>query len=279
LVGLIPTFDQSGVPASSAIVVRMTNELRDNEPGFSRKRRETDASVMRWGGLASMGGGLLFIFVFAWVIILAGRDPAGLAGPITKFPQIRAVRTVENGLYLAVLVLWVPLYLTLRRRLERVRPAPAQTGSTLGLLGLGLLAAGAIPHAATSRLSDVYHAAGTRAEDKATLVLVWHGIQGIFDALLLAGLLVMSAGIVLLGLAMRSDPAFGRGTAWLSTLLGAAGLGAGFVVLIDPASAVAALGIFALIAFHLLLGWKVYRLSKVVSSAHGRPAEPTPHGR
>jgi len=234
---------------------------------------ESDKSVLRWGGLASIGGGLLFILVFAWVIIFAGPDPAGLAGPITRFPEIKAVRTVENGLYLAVLVLWVPVYLALYRRLERTRRAPALVGSALGTLGLGVLAAGAIPHAATSRLSDLYHAPGATAEDQATLALVWQGTQGIFDALLLAGLLVTATGIVLLGLAMHADPAFGKGAAWLSMLLGTAGLAAGIVVLIDPKSLVAALGVFALIGFHLILGWKVYRLSKLVSSAHGRWAD------
>jgi hypothetical protein len=231
---------------------------------------ESDKSVLRWGGLASIGGGLLFILVFAWVIVLAGPDPAGTAGPITRFPDIKAVRTVENGLYLAVVVLWVPVYLALYRRLERTRPAPALVGSALGTLGLGVLAAGAIPHAATSRLSDLYHAAGTTAADRTTLALVWQGTQGIFDALLLAGLLVTATGIVLLGLAMHTDPAFGRRAAWLSMLLGATGLAAGMVVLIDPTSPMAALGIFALIGFHLILGWKVYRLSKMVSSTHDR---------
>jgi hypothetical protein len=234
---------------------------------------ESDNSVLRWGGLTSIGGGLLFILVFAWVIIFAGPDPAGLAEPITRFPEIKAVRTVENGLYLAALVLWVPVYLALYRRLKGIRPAPALVGSALGTLGLGVLAAGAIPHAATSRLSDLYHAAGTTAEDQATLVLVWQGTQGIFDALLLAGLLVMATGIVLLGLAMHADPAFGKRAAWLSMLLGTAALAAGIVVLIDPKSSVAALGIFALIGFHLILGRKVYRLSKPVPSTHGQWAD------
>lgn len=240
----------------------------------------SDKSVLRWGGRASIGGGLLFILVFAWVVILAGPDPAGLAGPITRFPEIKTVRTVENGLYLAVLVLWVPLYLALYRRLERTRPAPALFGSVLGVLGLGVFAAGAIPHAATSRLSDLYHATGATAQDQATLVLVWQGAQGVFDALLLAGLLVTATGIVLLGLAMRADPAFGNGTAWLSALLGTAGLAAGIVVLIDPRSLVAALGIFALIGFHLVLGWKVYRLSKVGNDREGylhQPRTPLTH--
>jgi hypothetical protein len=53
-------------------------------------------------------------------------------------------------------------------------------------------------------------------------------------------------------------------------LPGATGLAAGITALIDPTSPVAALGIFALIGFHLIFGWKVYRLSKVVPSAHDR---------
>jgi hypothetical protein len=222
---------------------------------------ESDKSVLRWGGLAGIGGGLLFIFVFAWVIVLAGPDPDGPAGAITKFPEIKTVRIVENGLYLAALVLWVPVYLALYRRLAKARPAPALFGGALGMLGLGVLAAGAIPHVATSRLSDLYHAAGASAQDQATLVLVWQGTQGIFDALLLTGLLVISIGIVLLGLAMRADPALGKGARWISILLGTAALAAALVVLIDPTSPVAALGFFALIGFHLVLGWKVYRVS------------------
>jgi hypothetical protein len=227
----------------------------------------TDKSILRWAGLASVGGGLLFILIFAWVIVMAGPDPAGTAEPIMRFPEIRAVRTVENGLYLAALMLWIPLYLALYRRLVTARPAPALTGGALGIVGLTVLAAGAIPHAATSRLSDLYHAPDASAADKATLVLVWQGVQGIFDALLLTGLLVISVGIVVLGLAMRADAAFGRGITAVSLLFGAATLVAGVVVLVDPASSLAALGVFALIGFHLVLGWKVYRLSTVVPSA------------
>jgi hypothetical protein len=41
-----------------------------------------------------------------------------------------------------------------------------------------------------------------------------------------------------------------------------AGLTAGTVAVIDPGSPVVALGFFALIIFHLVLGWKTYRLSR-----------------
>ncbi len=218
------------------------------------------SSVARWGGLAGIGGSLLFIVVFAIVAIFAGPEPAGPAGPISRFPEIRVARIVENGLYLAVVMLWVPLALALFHSLRRTRPALALFGSGLNILGLAVLAAGAIPHVVTSRLSDLYHADGATPEEKATLVLLWQANQGMFDALLLVGLLVMPVGVVLFGLAMRGDPAFGRVAGNVSVGLGAVALAAATVMLVDSMSAIAALGVFALIGFHLVAGWKTYRL-------------------
>jgi hypothetical protein len=68
--------------------------------------RDEDEDILRWGGLAGIVGGLLFILVFAIVGVFVGAESAAPEGPITRFPEIRAARTVENGLYLAVLVLW-----------------------------------------------------------------------------------------------------------------------------------------------------------------------------
>jgi len=178
-----------------------------------------------------------------------------------RFPEIRAARTVEHGLYLAVLALWVLLAVALCHSLRRTLPAAALFGSPLNIFGLTVLAAGAIPHVVTSRLSDLYHADGTTPAEQATLVLLWQANQGMFDALLLVGLLVMPVGVILFGLAMRWDPAFGKATGNISVALGVLGLAAGMVMLVDPLSAVAALGVFALIGFHLLGGWKTYRLS------------------
>jgi hypothetical protein len=225
------------------------------------QRHHEDSSVARWGGLAGIGGSVLFVVVFAIVTIFAGPEPAGPAGPISRFPEIRVARTVENGLYLAVLALWVPLALALFHSLRRTRPASALFGSALNIFGLAVLAAGAIPHVVTSRLSDLYHADGATPDEQATLVLLWQANQGMFDALLLVGLLVMPVGVILLGLAMRRDPAFGKVAGNVSVALGVVGLAAATVVLVDPLSAVAALGVFALIGFHLVAGWKTYRLS------------------
>jgi hypothetical protein len=162
---------------------------------YAAQRHHEDSSILRWGGLAGIGGSVLFVVVFAIVGIFAGPEPAGPAGPISRFPEIRVARTVENGLYLAVLALWVPLALALFHSLRRTHPAAALFACALNIFGLAVLAAGAIPHVVTSRLSDLYHADGATPDEQATLVLLWQANQGMFDALLLVGLLVMPIGV------------------------------------------------------------------------------------
>jgi magnesium-transporting ATPase (P-type) len=228
------------------------------------QKTEEENSFLRWGGLAGVLGGIFFILVFAVVIVFVGPDYL-LAKPeemIRRFPDIRAARTVENGLYLVVLVLWVAHFLALYRALRERSHAPALFGSVLGIVGLGVLAAGALPHVATAPISDLYHAAGATLEDQTTLAFIWQATQGIFDALLFVGLVLLPIGLIALGVAMQGTPAFGKGFGKLTVGLGVIGVIAAAVVLIDPLSPVAPLGVFALIIFNLVVGWKVYRLSK-----------------
>lgn len=230
---------------------------------------EQENSVLRWGGLAGVLGGVVFIIVFAIVIAFVGMDTAQSEEWIERFPDIRAARTIENSLYLVVLILWVPHYLTLYRVLRGTSLAPALFGSTLGVLGLVMLMAGALPHVATAPLSDLYHAPGATAENQASLVLMWEATQGIFDALLITGLVILPVGHIALGLAMLKSPAFGRGVGWMSVLIGAIGAIAACVLLIDPLSPIAVPSVLALIVFHLVVGWKVYTLAKVSQTVSG----------
>ena len=225
------------------------------------KVMQEDNSVLRWGGLAGILGGILFILVFGVVAVFVGLDltPEEM---ISRFPDIRAARTVENSLYLLVLVLWVAHFLALYRALRKSSLAPAVFGSVLGVVGLGVLAAGALPHIATAPISDLYHAAGATFEDQRTLVLSWQATLGIFDALLFVGLVLLPISLVALGVAMLRTPAFGKRFGRLTVGLGLIGVMAATVVLIDPLSPMAAFGFFALIIFNLVLGSKVYRLSK-----------------
>jgi hypothetical protein len=179
-----------------------------------------------------------------------------------RFPDVRAAHIVEEVLYLGVLALWAIHFLALYRALRATNLAPALFGSALGIMGLVVLAAGALPQVARTPISDLYHAPGASPEDQATLALLWQATQGMLDALLVTGLLLLQIGLLTLGVAMLRTPAFGRGYGWVSVTLGVAGGAAAVALLIDPGSPIAVVGILALIVFHIALGWKVYSLSK-----------------
>ena len=228
------------------------------------QKMEQEKSVLRWGGLAGMLGGILFILTFFVVAVgpVGMEEPADLEGWVTRFPDIRAARIVENGLYLVALTLGVTLFLALYRALRRTSLAPALFGSVLGILGLVVLMAGALPHVTHAPLSDLYHAPGATPEDQATLVLLWQAIWGINDALLAVGFIVVPIGLIALGVAMLGTPAFGKGFGGVSVVLGVVGLVAAAFNMVDPSSMIAVGSYFAIIIFHLVLGWKVYSLSR-----------------
>src|SRR5215203_2908137 len=226
---------------------------------------DEEISVLRWGGLAGILGGIVFIVVFVAVIAFVGPEPAEPEGEVMRFPDIGAARTVEDSLYLVVLILWVAHFLALYRALRETSLAPALFGSVLGIVGLGVLAAGALPHVATAPISDLYHAPGATPQDQAALVLLWQATQGIFDALFGVGLLLVPIGFVALGVAMLGAPAFGRGFGGVSVVVGVVGVVgvvAASILLVDPLSPSAFIGVLALIVFHLVVGWKVYSLSR-----------------
>jgi hypothetical protein len=126
-----------------------------------------------------------------------------------------------------------------------------------------VLAAGALPHVVMVRLSGLYHAPAASPADRATLVLLWQASQALFDALLIVGLSVVPIGVVALGVAMFRAPGFGPASGRLSVALGVVGLLAAFALLADPlAAAPAFVGFLALIGFHLVMGWKVFRLTR-----------------
>ena len=231
---------------------------------------EEEKSVLRWGGLAGIAGGIVLVAVFVIVGVFVGPDPAEPEGLVMRFPDVRAAHIVEEVLYLGVLALWAIHFLALYRALRGTSLAPALFGSALGLMGLVVLAAGALPQVARTPISDLYHAPGASPEDQATLVLLWQATQGILDALLVVGLLLLPIGVIALGVAMLGAPAFGQGFGWMSLVVGVLGVAAGVVLLIDPGSPIAIVSVLSLIVFHIALGWKVYSLSRAPSLSRAR---------
>ncbi len=223
---------------------------------------EQEKSVLRWGGLAGMLGGILFILVMVFVIVFVPSDPADLAGFVTRFPDIQAIRVVENIIYLVALLLEVPLFLALYRALRKTSLAPALFGSVLGIVGLTAMVASTTPHVAHATLSDLYHAPGATPADQAALALMWQAIWGITEAPLYVGFFVVPIGFILLGVGMLGAPTFGKGFGGVSVGLGVLGLVAAVLQMVDPAADAGVGSYFAIIIFCFVLGWKVYSLSR-----------------
>lgn len=221
-----------------------------------------DRAILQWGGVAGLLGSLVFVAVFVIVGAFIGADPSGPAGAVARFPDIRVARTFENGLYLLVLVLWTAHALALFHALRPTSFAPAMFGTGVLVLGLGVLATGAMPHAATAPIADLYHAPGVSAQDQAMLVPTWQVTQAMFNALLVEGLVILPIGLLLIGVAMLEAPSFGRLIGWIGVGLGIVAASAAVVLLVDPMSAVAVVGVLSLIVFHLVVGWRVFRLSR-----------------
>jgi len=226
------------------------------------KAMDDEKRVLLSGGLAGILGAIFFILAFVIQIAFVGWVPADPEGAIMKFPDVRAAYTVDSSLYLMGLILWVALFLALYRALRGKSLVPALFGSAIGILGLVVLAAGALPHVAAAPISDLYHAPGATPEDQATLVLLWQASQGIFNALFVVGLLLVPIGLIALGVAMLGDPAFGKGFGRVSVVLGVVGVIAASVLLVDPSSPISLVVLSTFVIFPLLLGWKVYGLSR-----------------
>lgn len=220
-----------------------------------------DNDVLRWGGISAIVGGIVFIGVFFIVGFFVGADPVELDDWVTRFPDIRMARVFENGLYLLSLLLWIPSYLAIYRALRKQASAAALFGSALGIIGLVIMASGALPHIATIPLSDLYHSSEATLADRESIALMWQATWGVFDALLIAGLVFIPFSFLWLGIGLLNSETFGKAYGWLSIILGIAGVLAVCISLVNPASPSAAIIVFGLIIFHITIGRKLISLS------------------
>jgi peptidoglycan/LPS O-acetylase OafA/YrhL len=80
--------------------------------------------------------------------------------------------------------------------------------------------------------------------------------------MLYVGFFVVPIGLILLGVSMLGAPAFGKGFGGVSVVLGVVGLVAAVLQMVAPSSMIGALSYSAFLIFYLVLGWKVYSLSR-----------------
>ena len=240
-----------------------------DEPAAITAAEET--AVIRWGGVSGLVGGIIFVasIVYQVVFIGTGTTAAG-AGPIMRFPGLQTQIIIGQTLFLVGTVLMVPLFLALYRALRRSALAPALFGFGLSFLGLAVRAVESEPNVAMAQISAQYHAAGATVAQQDAAVIVWQATQGMFNEFDTCAYIFLSVGFILLGIAMIRTPKFGTALGALTAIIGVIGLLG--VAAVPVTSAIFAIpAALTFVIFPLLLGWKVFSVSR-----GSNPAAPAP---
>ena len=222
-----------------------------------------------WGGVAGLAGVALMVGTVV-VVVSMGLPDASDPETLTDFADIEAGRIAEHFLYLGALVAFALHVLVLQRLLSPDHTPAALFGAAIAELGLVVMAAGSLLHVSTSPLADLY-TDQTAAEDRDAIEYAWHGAQSVFDTMLATGVLLVPAGIVLFGVAMRGAPAFGSRLAAMSVGVGAVGLIGAVVEIVDPGSDASAASVLAIVVFHLAVGWRTLELGREQATVDLRP--------
>ena len=254
-------------------------EVSATQAGSERQRtsqsnESSEIQLIRWGGVAGLGGVFLMLGAFA-VVGSLGLPDASDVETLTEFADIESGRIAEHFLYLGALMLFALHVLVLHRLLRTAHPAAALFGTAVAEFGLVMMAASALLHVATSPLADLYTAPDTPPEDLQAIEYAWHGAQSVFDTLLATGVLLVPIGIVLLGVAMNRTAAFGSRLALLAIGLGTVGILGAAIAVVVPGSTFSAASVLAIVAFHLTTGWRTLSLADGVSIDlnDGRPTD------
>ncbi len=218
-----------------------------------------DQSTARMGGFAGILGSALLLGVFAFLAVFVGLDTLDAQAALARYPDIRWARIIENTAYLFALALWALHSVTLFIVLRADSPATALAAMVMSVLGLAILAAGAIPHTAETVISDLYNAPDTAAELLPVLIVAWEVSLGWVDTFVVTGVVLTPVGLLLYGIAMLRSSDFGSWAGWASILFAAAGFYAAVSSLIEE-SDIVGVGIFALVFFHTVIGVVSLRL-------------------
>src|SRR3989442_6014357 len=171
---------------------------------------DQEKSVLRWGGLAGILAGVFFLLTIITLVEFGPSTTAPAAQLVMNFPNVRTGLAVGNGFSFLVSVSLVGLAFGLYRAVRGTSPGPALYGTVLYVLGLGVTFIEDTTQVAFDPISNLYHAPGATAADQATLALLWQATQGMFNEFDVAATLLLSTGLIVLGVAMIRTPAFGK---------------------------------------------------------------------
>ncbi len=222
-----------------------------------------DKSILQIGGLGGLLAGVVYIIGTIIFLSLGGAGTTEEA--LTRMNDFGAAYLAFPALSMAAFLLSIPLFLALHRSTGSASPASAMLGVVLGASGALVAAANwAMVLIGLPVLSNL-HATATDIEKPMILFAAqaWEQITHAFQFFggLLIGLAAMSFGWGLLA-AQGGSRVYG----WASVILGLL-ITASWVIAVGFSGtgidvAFVGIGFLAIIPLFLLLGWKVYSLSR-----------------
>ncbi len=219
---------------------------------------EMERRILRVGGWAGVLAGIIVVVGLITFLLLpvpfGATFPPDLEQDLASFPEIRTNLTVSFALlvvaYLLLIVFLGALYWSLKepsRAFARIGLGSGVLAVLLSIVGLqGFLLASNV-------LSALY--GDVAVADRPVVVATYGVMFSLSSAVLSTGFLFIGLAFVAFGLAMRGSPDFGEGLAWLSVVLGIL-----IVLLVFPIQGNVGTILIAVLA--LVLGWKVYSLSR-----------------
>ena len=251
--------------------MRTVEESMSKEKNVLQESLSKEQSFLRYGGLAGILAGGFFLITIITLVMFGPSTTANANQLVANFPNVSTGLAVGNSFYFLVSVSLVGLVIGLYRALRRANPFAALFGTFLFALGLGVTFVEDTTQFAFAPISTLYHAPGATLSDQATLALMWQATQGMFNEFDTSATILLSAGLIVLGIAMIRTKAFGKVFGALSIVIGTAQAAAISLVSTNSAG-YAPIALLAFLVFPVLFGWKLYRMSKITSLVSSIPS-------
>lgn len=217
-----------------------------------------DNSILQVGGLSGLLAGLVMV-IFMIVVVAAG-GAATAEDTLIIAQELRAPFVILHIGTLIGFLLPGFLFLALRRILTDAGPARALLGAAFGVSGALIFAANwAIVVTSFPALSDLHAAPGA---DQPMIVIAAEVVEQITHSFQFLGVLLIGLAFVSFGWGMVTHPTLPNGYGWGSAILGGIAGAHGLLAFSGDDITLAAVAFLGVAALFLVLGWKVYSLSR-----------------
>ena len=233
---------------------------------------EERRKFLRLCGLSGILAGLLFIPGNLLYPLIPPGPPPTDADLLGQFERYRPLAVTHFSLVFVHGILSIFLFVGLYRSLQASKGAFALLGTVLGVLAFAMILPGiTIEYGANSILSELY--TQSAAADRNAVLAVYRGVFSLGGVFLFVTISLLGVAFLAIGQAMKESDAFEPWVRWMTTIFGIVIV----LAMVVTAMAIAGLvGGFAFLGFisasilgqlvwPILVGWKIYRLSKVAT--------------